>query len=66
MANNTIRIGNVEILSLSDGLLEFDLSDFFRRSRRNSGNRMKRTSLRNIMCASTSPRSWCGRMVGPF
>ena len=29
MANNTIRIGNVEILSLSDGLLEFDLCNFF-------------------------------------
>ena len=29
MAQNTIRIGNVEILSLSDGLLEFDLCNFF-------------------------------------
>ena len=29
MANNTIRVGNVEILSLSDGLLEFDLCNFF-------------------------------------
>ena len=29
MANNKIRIGNVEILSLSDGMLEFDLCNFF-------------------------------------
>jgi glyoxylase-like metal-dependent hydrolase (beta-lactamase superfamily II) len=29
MASNTIRIGNVEILSLSDGMLEFDLCNFF-------------------------------------
>ncbi len=29
MPNNTIRVGNVEILSLSDGLLEFDLCNFF-------------------------------------
>jgi len=29
MANNKIRVGNVEILSLSDGLLEFDLCNFF-------------------------------------
>src|SRR5262247_784503 len=29
MAQNTIRVGNVEILSLSDGLLEFDLCNFF-------------------------------------
>ena len=29
MANNTIRVGNVEILSLSDGMLEFDLCNFF-------------------------------------
>jgi glyoxylase-like metal-dependent hydrolase (beta-lactamase superfamily II) len=29
MANNKIRIGNVEILSLSDGVLEFDLCNFF-------------------------------------
>src|SRR5919199_116931 len=29
MASNTIRVGNVEILSLSDGLLEFDLCNFF-------------------------------------
>src|ERR671931_2208486 len=29
MANNTIRVGNVEIFSLSDGLLEFDLCNFF-------------------------------------
>jgi glyoxylase-like metal-dependent hydrolase (beta-lactamase superfamily II) len=29
MANNSIRVGNVEIMSLSDGLLEFDLCNFF-------------------------------------
>src|SRR5256885_10408300 len=29
MPNNTIRVGNVEILALSDGLLEFDLCNFF-------------------------------------
>ena len=29
MANNVIRVGNVEILSLSDGMLEFDLCNFF-------------------------------------
>jgi glyoxylase-like metal-dependent hydrolase (beta-lactamase superfamily II) len=29
MARNRIRVGNVEILSLSDGLLEFDLCNFF-------------------------------------
>lgn len=29
MAGNRIRIGNVDILSLSDGLLEFDLCNFF-------------------------------------
>jgi glyoxylase-like metal-dependent hydrolase (beta-lactamase superfamily II) len=29
MANNIIRVGNVEIMSLSDGLLEFDLCNFF-------------------------------------
>jgi glyoxylase-like metal-dependent hydrolase (beta-lactamase superfamily II) len=29
MASDTIHIGNVEILSLSDGLLEFDLCNFF-------------------------------------
>lgn len=29
MANNVIRVGNVEIMSLSDGLLEFDLCNFF-------------------------------------
>jgi hypothetical protein len=29
MATNTIRVGNAEILALSDGLLEFDLCNFF-------------------------------------
>ena len=29
MASDTIRVGNVEILALSDGLLEFDLCNFF-------------------------------------
>jgi glyoxylase-like metal-dependent hydrolase (beta-lactamase superfamily II) len=29
MAANTIRVGNVEIMSLSDGRLEFDLCNFF-------------------------------------
>jgi glyoxylase-like metal-dependent hydrolase (beta-lactamase superfamily II) len=29
MANHTIRVGDVEILSLSDGMLEFDLCNFF-------------------------------------
>jgi hypothetical protein len=29
MANNKIRIGDIEILALSDGLLEFDLCNFF-------------------------------------
>src|SRR5688500_10372004 len=29
MANDTIRIGNVEILHLTDGMLEFDLCSFF-------------------------------------
>jgi hypothetical protein len=29
MANNMIRVGNLEILSLSDGKLEFDLCNFF-------------------------------------
>ncbi|MGH8056544.1 MAG: MBL fold metallo-hydrolase [Candidatus Entotheonellia bacterium] len=29
MANNIIRIGNVEVMSLSDGMLEFDLCNFF-------------------------------------
>jgi glyoxylase-like metal-dependent hydrolase (beta-lactamase superfamily II) len=29
MATNTLRIGNVEILHLSDGMLEFDLCNFF-------------------------------------
>jgi glyoxylase-like metal-dependent hydrolase (beta-lactamase superfamily II) len=29
MANHIIRVGNVEIMSLSDGLLEFDLCNFF-------------------------------------
>ena len=29
MANNIIRVGNAEIMSLSDGLLEFDLCNFF-------------------------------------
>jgi glyoxylase-like metal-dependent hydrolase (beta-lactamase superfamily II) len=29
MANNVIRVGNVEIMSLSDGTLEFDLCNFF-------------------------------------
>lgn len=29
MARDTIRIGNVEILHLSDGILEFDLCNFF-------------------------------------
>lgn len=29
MANNQIRVGNVEIVSLSDGILEFDLCNFF-------------------------------------
>jgi glyoxylase-like metal-dependent hydrolase (beta-lactamase superfamily II) len=29
MANNIMRVGNVEIVSLSDGLLEFDLCNFF-------------------------------------
>ncbi|MEE9147144.1 MAG: MBL fold metallo-hydrolase [Candidatus Tectomicrobia bacterium] len=29
MATNTIRVGNVEIMSLSDGILEFDLCNFF-------------------------------------
>jgi glyoxylase-like metal-dependent hydrolase (beta-lactamase superfamily II) len=29
MAKNAIRVGNVEILSLSDGMLEFDLCNFF-------------------------------------
>src|SRR5438105_15144055 len=27
--NNVIRVGNVEIMSLSDGMLEFDLCNFF-------------------------------------
>jgi glyoxylase-like metal-dependent hydrolase (beta-lactamase superfamily II) len=29
MAKNAIRVGNVEIVSLSDGMLEFDLCNFF-------------------------------------
>ena len=29
MASDTIRVGTVEILALSDGLLEFDLCNFF-------------------------------------
>ena len=29
MATNTVRVGNVEIMALSDGLLEFDLCNFF-------------------------------------
>jgi glyoxylase-like metal-dependent hydrolase (beta-lactamase superfamily II) len=29
MANNIIRVGDVEIMSLSDGMLEFDLCNFF-------------------------------------
>lgn len=29
MPNNIIRVGNVEIMSLSDGMLEFDLCNFF-------------------------------------
>ena len=29
MPNNVIRVGNVEIMSLSDGMLEFDLCNFF-------------------------------------
>src|SRR5437870_7132159 len=29
MANNIIRVGDVEIMALSDGMLEFDLCNFF-------------------------------------
>jgi hypothetical protein len=29
MAGNKVRVGNVEITSLSDGMLEFDLCNFF-------------------------------------
>jgi glyoxylase-like metal-dependent hydrolase (beta-lactamase superfamily II) len=29
MSNNQVRVGNVEITSLSDGILEFDLCNFF-------------------------------------
>jgi glyoxylase-like metal-dependent hydrolase (beta-lactamase superfamily II) len=29
VANNIVRVGNVEIMALSDGLLEFDLCNFF-------------------------------------
>ncbi len=29
MPSNTIRVGNVEIMALSDGMLEFDLCNFF-------------------------------------
>jgi glyoxylase-like metal-dependent hydrolase (beta-lactamase superfamily II) len=29
MASNTIRVGDVEIMALSDGMLEFDLCNFF-------------------------------------
>src|SRR2546427_13114419 len=29
MANNSIRVGDVEIMALSDGTLEFDLCNFF-------------------------------------
>jgi len=29
MANHVIRVGNVEIMALSDGILEFDLCNFF-------------------------------------
>ena len=29
MANNIIRVGDVEIMPLSDGILEFDLCNFF-------------------------------------
>src|SRR5437870_12055507 len=29
MASNVVRVGNVEIMSLSDGMLEFDLCNFF-------------------------------------
>ena len=29
MAGNQVRVGNVEITSLSDGILEFDLCNFF-------------------------------------
>jgi glyoxylase-like metal-dependent hydrolase (beta-lactamase superfamily II) len=29
MANNIVRVGNVEVMSLSDGMLEFDLCNFF-------------------------------------
>ena len=31
MAGNKLTIGNVEITSLTDGLLEFDLCNFFPR-----------------------------------
>ena len=29
MASHIIRVGNVEVMSLSDGTLEFDLCNFF-------------------------------------
>src|SRR5260370_2545366 len=29
MANHIVRVGNVEIMALSDGMLEFDLCNFF-------------------------------------
>ena len=29
MASNVIRVGNVEIMALTDGMLEFDLCNFF-------------------------------------
>ena len=29
MAQNVVRVGDVEILALSDGMLEFDLCNFF-------------------------------------
>ena len=29
MASNVVRVGDVEIMMLSDGMLEFDLCNFF-------------------------------------
>ena len=43
MPGNKLNIGNVEITSLSDGLLEFDLCNFFRPYPTKTGTGMKAT-----------------------
>ena len=74
MANNKIRVGNVEILSLSDGTIEFDLCNFFpmipdEHWRPYASHLTEEHHVRftwgPFWCGRLGGRSWSTRALGP-